>query len=57
MANLMALKLGVNLELVTKISLDDLYDGVRRPKNLALKSDFPALAWQEGIERIVQAYA
>ena len=57
MAHLMAEKLEVDQELVTEISLDDLKDGVRRPKRLTLKGDFPALNWQEGIERVVQAYA
>ena len=57
MARLMAEKLGARQELVTEISLDDLKDGVRRPKRLALQGDFTALTWQEGIEQVVQAYA
>ncbi len=57
MARLMAKKLEVDQGLVTEISLEDLKDGVRRPKYLALKGDFQALEWQEGIERVVQAYA
>ena len=57
MARLMAQKLKVGQGLIAEISLDDLKDGVRRPKRLALRSDFQALDWQEGIERVVQAYA
>ncbi|MFC2049413.1 SDR family oxidoreductase [Chlamydiota bacterium] len=61
MARYMAQKLGADEKLVREISLDDLNDGLRRPKRLALKGDFrgdfPSLPWQEGIERVVQAYA
>ena len=57
MARLMAEKLQIDQGLIKEISLDDLNDGVRRPKRLALKGNFPGLTWQEGIERVVQAYA
>jgi len=57
MARTLAEKLKVNTELVRAISLDELKDGVQRPKFLKLCSDYPALSWVEGVERVVKAYA
>jgi dTDP-4-dehydrorhamnose reductase len=57
MAEFLADKLGVSPSLIQKISLDDLQDGIRRPKRLTVTSDFPALCWQEGVEKMVASYA
>ena len=57
MAQKMAMRLGAPQRLVKEISLDDLNDGVCRPKNLALSGDFAALHWKEGMERVVNNYA
>jgi dTDP-4-dehydrorhamnose reductase len=56
MAKKVAAELHVD-DLVRDISLDDLNDGVCRPKLLKLTSNFPALSWEDGIQRVVKAYA
>ncbi len=55
MANALAQHLG-KTDQVRSISLNDLNDGVIRPKRLALKGDFPALTWKDGIKRLLAAY-
>jgi dTDP-4-dehydrorhamnose reductase len=45
-----------DLRLIEEIALDDVQDGVRRPKRLALKGDFPALSWQDGVKRFAEVY-
>lgn len=57
MAQRLADRLGLKRDLIQKISLDDLKEGIKRPKRLALQGDFPALTWEEGVERIVKNYA
>ena len=57
MARKVAEKLGVKSELIKEISLDDLKDGICRPKQLALSSDFPAMNWDSGVECVVKNYA
>jgi dTDP-4-dehydrorhamnose reductase len=57
MARTLAEKLMINRELVRAISLDELKDGVQRPKFLKLCSNYPALSWIEGVEHVVKAYA
>ena len=56
MARRMAERLGVTQELVQEISLDELQDGVQRPKFLKIASCFPSKSWQEGVEQLVKAY-
>jgi dTDP-4-dehydrorhamnose reductase len=56
MARKMAEKMGADEKLVSEISLDELQDGVLRPKRLALQGNLSALAWQEGVEKVVKAY-
>ncbi len=57
MAERAASQLGKPRSLVEEISLDDLKDGVCRPKELKLKGDFPALSWQEGLQEVIKNYA
>ena len=57
MAQKVAETLAVKRTLVKEISLDDLNDGVQRPKFLKIESSVPGLSWQEGIQRMVEAYA
>lgn len=57
MATRLAKRLGAPQHLVIEISLDDLKDGVCRPKQLALSGDFAAMHWEEGMERVVNNYA
>jgi dTDP-4-dehydrorhamnose reductase len=57
MAKKMGERLGVKEELIQEIGLDDLRDGVQRPKFLKLSSSIPSLSWEEGIEQVVKAYA
>lgn len=56
MAERLCHRLGTKKDLLQKISLDDLGDGIKRPKRLALTGDFPALTWEEGLEKVVKNY-
>jgi dTDP-4-dehydrorhamnose reductase len=57
MAKKLGEKLGVKGESIKEIALDELKDGVQRPKFLKLSSSIPSLSWEEGIEQVVKGYA
>jgi len=57
MARCLAEVLQAKENLVKEISLDELKDGVKRPKYLKLSSDFPTLSWEEGVKLVGKAYA
>lgn len=43
--------------MVEKISLDDLKDGVKRPKQLGITGTFSIRSWQEGVEEVAKNYS
>jgi dTDP-4-dehydrorhamnose reductase len=43
-------------ELVKEISLDDLRDGIKRPKRLRIIGSPKGLNWKNGIEKVIKAY-
>jgi dTDP-4-dehydrorhamnose reductase len=57
MAKKLAHHLKVNDRLVKPISLNDLNDGVRRPKYLKLSSSLSSTSWEVGMQHTVRAYA
>ena len=57
MARKLAAELKVEKALVKAMSLDDLLDGVKRPKFLKLTSNLTSLRWEKGVQRMVNAYA
>jgi len=57
MAVEVAKKLGCEIRSVRPISLDELEDGVLRPKKLILQSFWGRLPWKEAIQKIVDQYA
>lgn len=56
MASFLA-KLLASEELVEKISLDDLNDGIKRPKRTHLHSEVQAVPWMDGVNKIAREYA
>lgn len=57
MACYLAEQLKMERTCITKVSLDDLGDGIKRPKCVRLPSAVQALPWKKGINRIVKQYA
>lgn len=53
MAEHVAQQLGADKRRIQRISLDELDDGIKRPKTLSLTGNFPALTWREGIDTMV----
>lgn len=56
MALLLAKKMGVETNLVKPIEIDEIEDGVKRPRQLRISSSWPGMQWEEGIERVAKNY-
>lgn len=57
MARKMAEELNVEMNLVKEISLDELNDGICRPKKSPSCSGIDGISWREGVERNAKNYA